>query len=266
VCAVRQTVTADDGQRVSYLDHGGSGPAVLLLHGHLMDADMFAPQVAALGESYRLIAMDLRGHGGTPADGGFTYWDLARDALGLLDRLGVARCAVVGAGEGGFVAMRLPHLAPDRIRSLALLGTSAADEEPEMGNPYWRPALAWRDDGPTDEVLDLTATLGLGAHDAGEWKARWRRLTWGDVFAVLIPMAKRDGMVDHAPDIRCPVLVLHGSADAVHPVTAAHQLADAFPGAGPPVIIGGGSHFPSLTDADEVNPHLLAFLDRTAGH
>jgi len=50
----------------------------------------------------------------------------------------------------------------------------------------------------------------------------------------------------------------------VYPVDRAHELAKALPNADPPVIIEGGAHFLSLTDADAVDPHLRTFLDRAA--
>lgn len=260
---MRSTAKVNDGQLVTYVDHGGSGPTVLLLHSYLMDADMFAPQVAAFGEAYRLVAMDERGHGGTPADGPFTYWDVARDALGLLDVLGVDRCAVVGTSQGGFIGLRMALLAPERIAALALLGTSGAAEDPEAAAGYRQAAAAWRAHGATQELLDLNATICLGRYDATEWQAKWRRLSGDHVDRVLTPLVERDGLLDRVPEIRCPALVLHGSADAAYSVDRARELADALPNAEPPVIIEGGAHFLSLTDADAVNPLLRAFLDRT---
>jgi pimeloyl-ACP methyl ester carboxylesterase len=263
LAAVRSTVKVNGGQVVSYVDHGGSGPAVLLLHSYLMDADMFAPQVRALGDAFRLIAMNARGHGDTRIDGAFTYVDLARDALGLLDALGVVRCAVVGVSEGGVIAIYMALLAPDRVAALALLGVSGAAEEPEMGLRYWEAALAWEKHGPTQKVLDLNARICMGEYDATERQTKWRRLPPHHAVRVLIPVAKRDGMQDQLPQIHCPALILHGSADAVYPVDRAHELAEKLPNAEPPVVIEGGAHFLSLTDADAVNPHLRAFLDRT---
>jgi pimeloyl-ACP methyl ester carboxylesterase len=260
---MRSTVKVNDGQLVSYVDHGGSGPTVLLLHSYLMDADMFAPQVAALGGTFRLVAMDERGHGGTPADRPFTYWDVARDALGLLDELGVDRCAVVGTSQGGFIGMRMALLAPDRVAALALLGTSGAAEDPEVAAGYRQAAAAWREHGATQELLDLNATICLGSgFDATEWQAKWRRLSGDHVDRVLTPLVERDSVLDRTHEIRCPALVLHGSADAAYSVDRARELAAALPNAEPPVIVEGGAHFLSLTDAGAVNPHLLAVLDR----
>ncbi|MGO4617242.1 alpha/beta fold hydrolase [Nocardia sp. 2YAB30] len=260
---MRTTAKVNDGQLVSYIDHGGTGPAVLLLHSYLMDADMFAPQVESLGGTFRLIAMDERGHGGTPADHPFTYWDVARDALGLLDVLEVARCAVVGTSQGGFIAKRMALLAPDRVAALALLGTSGTAEDPEVAAGYRQAAAAWREHGATQELLDLNATICLGQHDPTEWQAKWRRLSGEHIDRVLTPLVERDGVLDRAAEIRCPALVLHGSADAAYPVDRARELAEALPNAEPPVIIDGGAHFLSLTDAGAVNPHLRAFLGRS---
>lgn len=260
---MRTTVKVNSDQLVSYIDHGGTGPAVLLLHSYLMDADMFAPQVDAFGATYRLIAMDERGHGGTPADGPFTYWDVARDALGLLDELGVARCAVVGTSQGGFIALRMALLAPDRVDALVLLGTSGVAEDPEVAAGYRQAAAAWREHGPTQELLDLNATICLGRHDATEWQAKWRRLSGDHIDRVLTPLVERDGVLDRVSEIRCPALVLHGSADVAYAVDRARELAEALPYAEAPVIIDGGAHFLSLTDAEAVNPHIEAFLGKS---
>ncbi|MFQ6395625.1 alpha/beta fold hydrolase [Nocardia sp. KC 131] len=182
---MRTTAKVNDGQPVSYVDYGGDGPPVLLLHSYLMDADMFVPQVRTLSGTFRLIAMDERGHGSTPADGPFTYWDVARDALGLLDELGVDRAAVVGTSQGGFIALRMALLAPERVTALALLGTSGSAEDPEVAVGYRQAAAAWRELGPTPELLDLNAAICLGSHDATEWQAKWRQLSGDQIDRVL---------------------------------------------------------------------------------
>jgi pimeloyl-ACP methyl ester carboxylesterase len=96
---------AVNGIQVSYADSGGDGPAVVLGHGYLMDASMFDAQVAALAPGYRVITWDARGHGGTPAPGPFSYWDLARDVLALLDHLGIEQAVLGGMSQGGFLSV-----------------------------------------------------------------------------------------------------------------------------------------------------------------
>ena len=98
---------AINGQNIHFDDTGGSGPAVVLGHGFLMDNTMFAPQVEALRSQYRVITWDERGFGLTEFDGQpFSYWDSASDCLGMMDHLGIERCVVGGMSQGGFLSLR----------------------------------------------------------------------------------------------------------------------------------------------------------------
>lgn len=102
----------------------GSGPAVLLVHGVGGDASNWDPIAARLCTRFDVIAMDLRGHGGSdliasPLDA----HELARDALQVLDECGVAQCAVVGMSLGGAVALALALDHPERVRKLGLIVT-----------------------------------------------------------------------------------------------------------------------------------------------
>jgi pimeloyl-ACP methyl ester carboxylesterase len=254
------TLTVKGGQRLHYVDHGGDGPVVVLLHSFLMDTDMFAPQVSVLGGEFRLIAVDQRGHGGTPAEGAFTYWDVANDVLGLLTELGVARAAVIGSSQGGFVGLRMALTAPERISALALLGTSAAAEVSENADNYRQLARAWQTKGPLDQLVDTVATVCLGDMPAEQWKAKWRTVSGEHLGLILNTLIDRDGLLDRLGSIQCPVLVLHGSADGAYPVCRGAEIVESVPNAEPLVVVDGGAHFLCLTDPGAVNPHLRAFL------
>jgi len=120
---------AVNGIEVSYTDSGGAGPVVVLSHGFLMNQSMFDAQVAALAPEYRVITWDERGHGGTAAPGPFSYWDSARDALALLDHLGIERAVLGGMSQGGFLSLRAALLAPERVSGLILIDSQAGTEE-----------------------------------------------------------------------------------------------------------------------------------------
>jgi pimeloyl-ACP methyl ester carboxylesterase len=252
--------TVNGGQRLHYLDHGGNGPVVVLLHSFLMDVEMFTPQVQTLGSQFRLIAVDERGHGGTPADGPFDYWDVARDVLGLLDELGIEQAAVVGTSQGGFIGIRLALLAPERITRLAVLGTSAAAEDITVAEQYRQLAKSWVSNGPVDGLLDMIASICLDGLPAEDWKAKWRAVPGERFDRILNTLVNRDGVLDRLGKLRCPVLVLHGTADAAYPVCRGAEISEGAPAALPLVVVDGGAHFLSLTDPDEVNPQLLTFL------
>jgi pimeloyl-ACP methyl ester carboxylesterase len=253
----------DGGRTVAFTDHGGGGPPVILLHSYLMNRSMFAPQVAALAGAFRLVAVDERGHGETPADGPFTFWDVADDVLGLMDVLGIASAAVVGTSQGGFVAMRMALRAAPRVRAIAVLGSSAAAEDPAVAQAYRASAAAWRELGPIDAIIDATAAACLGGFPAEDWKADWRGRDARQVSENLETLVTRDDITARLGEIHCPVLVMHGSADAAYPPALGEAIAAGVPN-GQFVLVEGGAHFLSLTDAEAVNPHLRRFLAANA--
>jgi pimeloyl-ACP methyl ester carboxylesterase len=246
-----------------FVDHGGAGPAVVLLHSFLMDGDMFAPQLAAFGDAFRLVTVDERGHGKTPVDGPFSYWDVAQDVLAVMDGLGIDQFAVVGTSQGGFIGLRLALLAPERVSALAVLGSSAAAEDPQVAEAYRGLGTLWTTQGPTDQLLDMIATICLGAMDNSAWKVKLRAMPYERVPMLLDVLTRRDSVVDRLGEISCPTLVLHGTADAAYPVERAKEIAEAVP-KGELVLVDGGAHFLSLTDPDAVNPALREFLSANA--
>ena len=96
-----------NGQHLYYEDTGGGGLPVILAHGFLMDRSMFDRQIEVLAPTYRVVTWDERGVGRTEFDDQpFTYWDSARDLLGLMEHLGIERAVIGGMSQGGFVALR----------------------------------------------------------------------------------------------------------------------------------------------------------------
>lgn len=115
-----QTFTTPDGTRIAYSDQG-TGTPVLALAGltrTMADFDDMAPHLPPC----RLIRMDYRGRGASQWTGAATYTvpQEARDALALLDHLGVARAAVIGTSRGGLIGMLLAALAKDRLLGVML--------------------------------------------------------------------------------------------------------------------------------------------------
>src|SRR4051812_7753872 len=124
-----------NGQRLHYLDSAGgdsrsAAAVVVFCHSFGMDATMFEPQLKVFADDYRCITWDERAHGSSRTDRPFDFWDSARDVLALLDALQVDRAALVGTSQGGFLTLRAAMLAPQRVAAVAVLGSSAAAEEP----------------------------------------------------------------------------------------------------------------------------------------
>jgi (E)-2-((N-methylformamido)methylene)succinate hydrolase len=109
----------------------GHGPSVLFIHGVGGDSRNWDRIAESLQARHDVVAMDLRGHGGSDLiTGPVDAHDLARDALQVLDEAGVRTCAVVGFSLGGAVAQALALDHPERVDKLALIG-SVAGRTPE---------------------------------------------------------------------------------------------------------------------------------------
>jgi pimeloyl-ACP methyl ester carboxylesterase len=138
-------------------DSGGAAarPAVLLLHGWTASADInFFPVYACLAESYRVIALDLRGHGrGMRSVEPFSLEDCADDAAAVLDQLGAGRAIVVGYSMGGPVGLLLARRHPERVAALVMQATALEWQRAVRERAVWRLL----------PVLDLVLRFGAGA-------------------------------------------------------------------------------------------------------
>ncbi|MBL6432359.1 MAG: alpha/beta fold hydrolase [Alphaproteobacteria bacterium] len=104
----------------------GGARAVVFLHGIGAGAEMFAPQIAALGRSCDVIGWNLPGYGGHDLDGEMTFEGLSAALLAFLDRLHLARVDLVGHSIGGMLAQAFVARHPERVRTLVLSATTAA--------------------------------------------------------------------------------------------------------------------------------------------
>jgi pimeloyl-ACP methyl ester carboxylesterase len=228
-----------------------------------MDSSMFDPQVAALAPEYRVIAWDERGFGGTRATGSFSYWDSARDALALLDHLGIERAVLAGMSQGGFLSLRAALLAPDRVRALVLIDSQAGLENPEAAPAYEQMEQIWLAQGPAP-VQDVVAGIILGEPggpiDYAPWFTKWAALDRAETEFAFRCLMDRDDITGRLGEISCPTLILHGTADAAIPMAKAEVVRDGLAGTATLVQIEGGSHAANLSHPDEVNTAIHAFL------
>jgi pimeloyl-ACP methyl ester carboxylesterase len=197
-------------------DTGGDGPAVLLLHGWMVSADLnwITAYDALAAAGYRVLALDHRGHGRglrTPAH--FRLADCADDAAAILRHEEIERAVAVGYSMGGPIACLLAREHPDLVAGLVLCATAPDWQEPHMKRG-WRlmsllrlelglfPNAAWRaglralglpdSAGTTWAAVELSrgsardiaeAGRELGRYDGRPWLGRLRQPR-----AVIVPV------------------------------------------------------------------------------
>jgi pimeloyl-ACP methyl ester carboxylesterase len=255
-------------QRLEFDDTGGNRPAIIFSHGFGMTRAMFAPQLAAFGPTHRCITWDSRAHGGSPTDGPFDYWDSARDALAVLDHVGVERAVFVGTSQGGFLSLRAALLAPERVRAIAVIGSSATAESAEKRAVYTQMRdvfVAGGPAGPPEELLKTFAHLCLGSDRIAEtWKPVWR--AWpSEQFALAFrTLVDRDDIAGRLSQISAPTLVLHGADDAALAPTLGQAIAAGVRNPEGFVLVEHGTHYLNLTHPEPVNAALKLMLEKYA--
>jgi len=186
------------GGRIFVCSAGETGPALVLVHGLGGSGAHWQPQLAALGETCRVFAIDLRGHGRSESPAGAAY-DIAAhaaDLLAVVDALGLDRFALAGHSFGAWVALELAANHPQRVTALALVdpggdtsaepaeaveaALDAAREDPRIQfEQHYREFLHGAKPATARRVLaDLAATsdhvLVTGLAEAMRYPARTR--------------------------------------------------------------------------------------------
>ncbi len=252
-----------NGQWIHYEDSGGNLQPLVLAHGLLMDSEMFAPQVEALGSQFRVIAWDARCHGETEStDDPFSYWDLADDLRGLLDHLGIARAVIGGMSQGGFVALRFALKHPERVQALILLSTQAGAEDPDKAAIYASMLDVWESEGLNDPLAETIAAIILGNEWPGRdaWIAKWRQWPRSLLRPAFNALVGREDIHDRLGEIKAPALVIHGTADAAIDIELAQRLCANLANSRPLIMIEGGGHACNLTQPALVNQAVRRYL------
>lgn len=257
-----------DGRAIAYSDEG-SGPAVVLLHGLLMDRTMWDAQVAALSGAYRVLTVDAPGHGESdPAGEGWTFEDAATEIWALLDAAGVDRCAIGGQSMGGWTAMRCAHMRPGAVRGLMLMDTSSGPEDPEKIPQYEAFLQIALTDGVGEDLANiLLMLLFCEAFAASPAADPWRKkFLASDPSRFEVParaVLDRPAIDDLAATLLVPAVVVHGTEDISIPLERGDELGALMNA--PVHRIAGAGHASPHEMPDAVTPILRSFLDNLPG-
>jgi pimeloyl-ACP methyl ester carboxylesterase len=129
----RSCIVDTDGRRIRYV-RGGSGPLVVLIHGWPQDWTAWRHVMPVLAETFTVVAVDLRGVGGSQAtDGGYDAASLAQDVHAVIADCGLGAAYVAGHDIGGMVAFAHTRLHPDDVRGLMVLDVALPGLDPWQG-------------------------------------------------------------------------------------------------------------------------------------
>ena len=245
------------------IDRFGDGPDLALIHGWGVGAAAWDELLPLLTPNFRVHRIALPGYGNAPDGADF------KDTAAAIGEALPAGCTLCGWSLGGLLALQAAALAPQRVDRLVLCGAT--------------PAFVQRDGWPHAQTSALLNGFGEAlAKDAAQTLQRFIALfNQGDrqARAITRTLAKAltaNGLADHTTlargldwlrrvDLRAqvsaiaqPTLVIHGEADPLMPLAAAHWLAAALPDAQLEVF-GGAAHAPFLNDRERFAQLLTDF-------
>lgn len=263
----------------------GDGPALLATHGGMGGHDqslLLARSVLADAATMRVVAVSRPGYLGTPLASGRSAEEHADLYAALLDTLGIERAVLVAVSAGGPSAIAFAQRHPGRCRALILVSccTGPLPIPPEVARrfpmmklfaalPGVAALMRWR------TRRDLPAAARRSIHDEATLERTLDDPQAGPLFAALLlgtfsqmkrripgtesEMARFAALPERLAPLAVPTLVIHGTADAVVPVSHAWRVLDATPGAAR-LIVEGGEHVTLFTHLDAVRAKVAAFL------
>jgi 3-oxoadipate enol-lactonase len=244
-------------------DTGGDGPAVMLLHGWMANADLnwCGAYGALIDAGYRVLAIDHRGHGrGLRPLVPFRLTDCAADAAAVLKTLDVAPALVVGYSMGGAIAQLVGRDHPEVASGVVLSGTAQHFQDPRSKRSFWAmglagvplslaPRMAWRRG---------LARAGVPQTERTVWvQSELMRHSVGDI----VEAGRELGRFDSRPwlgSVGLPFAVVVTTRDDAVPVSRQRELAEASRAA---VFEAPISHMDIVLRAGQYNPALLQALD-----
>ena len=230
-------------------------PKVLLIPGLACDAELFAAQLAALGGGPGVVVSDAHARFATIP---------AMAAALLAEHRGPL--VAVGCSMGGMVAQEMARQAPQRLRGLALLGTTARADTPELVALRTQ-AIGLFEQGRMDEVLRANVMFAfhpLHAKNAAlvqAYLAMVARAGAAQLVRQNRAVMAREDLRPHLPAIRCPALVAVGEADRLTPPEPAREIAAGLRRAQLEIVPGAGHMLPMEAPV-RLNALLLGWLRR----
>jgi pimeloyl-ACP methyl ester carboxylesterase len=250
-----------NGIEIDYRDTG-RGRAVLLTHGHMSSRTAWDGQHRALGDRYRTISWDIRGHGQTDVPDDAAHYSLEHtvaDIRALLDHLGIERAVIGGLSLGGYVSLAFYLAHPQMVEALVICDSGPGYRN-DQARAQWNERAHARAAELEAQGLD---SLQSRSREVREARARHRSAR-ALAHATRGILAQRGStVIDGLSSIAVPTLVIVGDQDTPF-LAPCEYMAKKISGARLQTIAGAG-HSSNLDQPEAFNRVLLDFLGSLPG-
>lgn len=265
----KKRVLLPNGAHLAYIDMGDpKGSPVVLIHGYTDNARDWVPLIPFLNAHYRLIVVDIRGHGQSDKpECCYAKIDFAYDIKLLLDALHIRKADIVGHSLGSMITQVLAEQWPDRVRKVILISSTGG---PKPGTIPRKPSYDF-----ASEIRQLKEPIDPDSPFMVQWWAsptpvneefirRQRRDAAGIPLAVWLAVLEQgtnaSDIQSNLPKLEAPTLLIWGSKDPIMEEDVRQSLRDALPAAKVKVFEGLG-HNPFWEDPQAVARVVNAYLD-----
>ena len=215
-------------------------PALVLLHGNGENLHIFDRHTDYFSKYYKTIAIDTRGHGQSEwGRAPYNFYTFANDLINVLDTLRIDRAHIIGFSDGAVIALHLALVAPERIRSMILLGAN-----------YHPKGLLYK-----ERLLIRLAYVALAVASPFSKNIRRRKKIWG------LMVFQPNLTLEELSRITVPTLVVTGEKDMVRK-RHNDEIIGAIKGA-KGLVIPGADHFWPLKQPDLLIRYAMDFFKET---
>jgi pimeloyl-ACP methyl ester carboxylesterase len=245
-----------NGIHINYEEHGNpAGTPILLTHAYAATLQMWQPQFDAWRD-YRVIAWDMRGHGGTdspPTQDAYTEKLTVEDMAALLRHLGVGSAVISGLSLGGYLSLEFQHAHPEMVRALVLCNTGPGYRKDDARQGWNDFSIGYA------KRFEERGLEGFGRGIEIDATRAYQRSAAGLAFAGRGILTQRDSVViDDLERINVPTLIIWGADDARYK-SGCEYMASKIPNA-ELVTVEGAGHAVNLFQPAVFNDAVVAFL------
>jgi len=246
------------GHRIRYFA-GGDGPPLLLIHGLGSSSEDWSLVVNELTRAHRVYAIDLLGWGGSdkPRDGDYSIAAQTELVRNFLDAIRVPRADVGGVSMGGWVALRLAALHPERVQRLVLIDSAGLDFPTTLNESSFAPTtmdearhLLWLQSDEFTKLPDFVVA---------DFLRRARREGWILRASMRAMLTRRDVMDGKLQRVTMPTLIVWGANDRLAPPALAARFHQQLPQSRV-VMVPGCGHLAAIECRATVMPVVTRFL------
>ncbi len=256
-----------NGLVVSYNDVGAAdAPVMILLHGFPLNKSMWAPQLEALREDFRVIAYDIRGHGDSESGtADFSIEMFVNDLLCFMETLGLEKVILFGFSMGGYIALNAVERFPERFEALILSDTQCIADTPGIREKRIASMDRILENGVeayADEILvKLFAPASFVRHRPEVEAVREMIVNTSteSLCNTLFALAARKETRGKLMEIGIPTLILVGKEDQITPLEASQLMHGRIRGSVLAVVDHAG-HLANMENPVVFNKHLVHFV------